>query len=252
MTQYCLEGLRILNTRPNPQGLLLNEAIIAAGGQAIHYPALSIVPTAKTWLNALPLSISHHAIFISANAVIHGVPDWLQQPSWSETIELTAIGNATAHALVQQGLRVDNIPLIADSEHLLLLNTLQDIKDKTILLFKGVGGRTVITDTLKRRGAHLIELEVYQRLIPKSETQPWPSNNAIDVVLFTSQEAMQNTLIRLNDDAKTRLKEIPCLLISSRLAAVANQLGWQQTMVCNVDNIMETLHQFNKGLLHGR
>lgn len=251
MTQYHLKGLRILNTRPNPQGQLLNEAIIAAGGQAIHYPALTIIPTAKTWLNALPSSISHHAIFISANAVIHGVPDWLKQPSWSETIKLTAIGHATANALVQHGLQVDNIPLIADSEHLLLLNALQDIKDKTILLFKGVGGRTLISDELQRRGAHLIELEVYQRLIPELKTQPWPDKDAIDMVLFTSQEAMQNTLMRLSEDAKIVLKEIPCLLISSRLAAIATQLGWQQTIVCDVDNIMETLHQFNKGLLHG-
>lgn len=250
MTTHNLQGLRVLNTRPNPQGQLLNNAIIAAGGQAIHYPALCIIPTAKTWLDKLPTT-SHHAIFISANAVTHGLTAWLNHPSWSKKIQLTAIGKATANALMQQGLTIDNIPQIADSDHLLSLDALQDVKDKTILLFKGIGGRTLITDTLKQRGAELIELEVYQRIMPKPNQQQSLSREAIDIVLFTSEHAMQNMLALLSSEAKTWLKAMPCLLISSRLAIAAAQLGFQQTIVCDAESIMETLYQFNKGLIHG-
>lgn len=249
MTAHNLNGLRVLNTRPNPQGQSLNDAIIAAGGQAIHYPALSIIPTAKTWLDRLP-AICHHAIFVSANAVTYGLADWLNQDSWSHQIPITAIGKATAHALEQQGLIVDNMPQIADSDHLLALNALQDVKDKTILLFKGIGGRTVITDTLKQRGAQLIELDVYQRVMPEPNQQHYLSKDAIDIVLFTSEHAIHNMLTLLNPDAKVWLKATPCLVISSRLALAAAQLGLERTIVCDVESIMDTLHQFNKGLIH--
>ena len=115
--QTKLNGLRILNTRPLEQGLLLNKAITRAGGISIDLPALAIEPTADDWLQSLPiLKIINHAIFISTNAVNYFYEKLEQQPLiWPETIQTTVVGRATAIALAKWNIRLDNVPLIADS-----------------------------------------------------------------------------------------------------------------------------------------
>ncbi len=107
-----LQGLRVLNTRPLPQGERLNQAINTAGGIAIACPALSIAPTDSTWLSSLPdLQQVSQAIFISANAVDHCfTPLAQQQRAWPSTIQVIPIGHATAEALAKHGIKLTSFP----------------------------------------------------------------------------------------------------------------------------------------------
>lgn len=248
-----LQGLRVLNTRPLDQAGPLNALIHAAKGQALSCPMLEIIPSNNDWLTNLPnlLNVTH-AIFTSPNAVIHSVQAICHQ--WPKTITVTAIGQATASLLRENGILVHYVPDTADSEHLLALTIFQEINNQTILLFKGHNGRTLIADTLTSRGANVIELPVYHRILPsinQKQLTTWWQENAVDIILFTSHEAMQNLFIVFNEKAHDWLRQLPCLVISKRLANAALNLGMREVNVCSYDEIVDKLLQLTKGLTYG-
>lgn len=253
-----LQGLRVLNTRPRTQGQALSHEIKEAGGTVLDCPTLDIEPTNDSWLTLLPhLAQATHAIFISANAV-HCCFKILSQKKiiWPETIQVIAIGQATASALHHYRIDVKFIPPRADSEHLLALDSLQLIHGKTILLFKGEGGRTLIAEGLMQRGANLISLDVYRRTLPLNLNQQWIDslwqNDSVDIILFTSQQSMQNLFTMLGRNARSWLCNKPCLVISNRLAFAASLLGIQ-TIIINSqeETLLDTLSHFKQGLIHG-
>jgi uroporphyrinogen-III synthase len=252
-----LRGLRILNTRPLKQGKVLSSAITAAGGMAIDCPALRIVPKNKAWLSSLPdFAKVDQAIFVSANAADYCFSILAQEKRlWPRSIQVIAIGQATAIALNKYAVRVDLIPEIADSEHLLALTAMQEVTKKTILLFKGEGGRTLISETLSARGANLFIVEVYKRSLPKYNPQQLYSlwhNDAVDIILFTSQQTMDNIFTLFGGEAHAWLCSKPCLVVSERLAKEASLLGMQTIIITKPQTILDTLHQFNQGLIHGQ
>ncbi len=167
--KQALHGLRILNTRPQQQATMLSQNIHAAGGIAIELPALEIQATNNNWPELLPpLPTISHALFISANAVHYCFTQLRQQQlTWPCTIKVIAIGQGTAAALAQWKIKVDAIPEFPDSEHLLSLTALQHLKQQNVLLFKGKEGRALIEEQLEKKGANLIILEVYQRVMPQ-------------------------------------------------------------------------------------
>ncbi|STX52579.1 uroporphyrinogen III methylase [Legionella busanensis] len=255
LNHSSLQGLRVLNTRPIEQGKALSIAIHQAGGIALNCPALRIVPTKIEWLQALPnLDTVKHAIFTSVNAVNYAFKIFAEQKIvWPNHIEVTAVGKSTANQLIQHAITVKNIPITADSEHLLALPSLQHVNKDIILLFKGEGGRILIPQTLKARGAKLIELIVYRREVPLIDPtllKTWWHNKTVDIILFTSQEAMQNIFSMFEEPAHSWLKNLPCLVISKRLAAAASSLGMQNIIISSPDTILEKLSQFNKGFTH--
>lgn len=253
-----LHKLRVLNTRPYEQAKDLSLAINKAGGIAIECPALVIEASDTPWLSSFSASASSadYAIFISANAVNYCFTHLAQQKlSWPATLQVIAIGEGTAAALANYDISVHLMPLKADSEHLLALTELQQINTKTILLFKGEEGRTLIADTLQDRGAILVIFSVYKRVIPKTEPQYLHSlwrDDAVDIILFTSQQAMHNLFTLFGEQARTWLCSKPCLVLSNRLAKLASLLGMQTILVSSPAMILETLQQFKQGLIDDR
>ena len=252
-SQNKLAGLRILNTRPLEQSLLLSQAICDAGGRSIDLPTLAIEPTANDWFNSLPnLASIKHSIFISTNAVnFFFKPLEQRNVAWPISIQNTVVGKATAATLAKWKVRIDNIPTIGDSEHLLQLDALQKVKNQTILLVKGEGGRMDITDTLLSRGANLSSLTVYRRVLPNISPQLPQSlwhDDAVDIILFTSQQAIHNIFTMFGKDAHSWICNKPCLVISERLKETAYQFGIRTIIVSSYDTILNTLEHYNQGL----
>ena len=253
MSNNTLHGLRVLNTRPLEQGLSLSLAIDEAGGISIVLPLLTIEPTTDNWLKNLPDLNNRHQmvfIFISANAINYFYASLAEKKlNWPTTIQTIAIGKACAGALIKWNIHIDRIPTVADSEHLLELDLLQNIKNKTIVLVKGEGGLENIASTLLQRGAHLISLEVYRRTLPQTGRQKafslW-QDDAVDIILFTSQQAMQNIFTLFGKDAHLWLCNKPCLVISERLAHAASLLGMQTIIVSRHDAILSSLNDYMK------
>jgi uroporphyrinogen-III synthase len=246
MTTHDLKGLRILNTRPLGQNQTLSQLIRAAGGHSIELPALAIEPLPfDHWPWLEQLETIDQMIFISVNAVRYFL-DTLDKLRLilPASIRILAIGHTSASQLLKRQVRVDAVPMEATSEGLLQLDLMQDIENQTIVLVKGEQGRQLIMETLRSRGARVVPLDVYRRIIPRYNErfiQNLWKEDAIDVLLFTSEQAMHNLFALFETQAHDWLRKKTCVVISERLAASATQLGLKQIILSNYDQLLETL-----------
>ena len=227
-----LAGVGVLVTRPYDQAANLCKIIENAGGKAIRFPAMEITPIDD------PQSVTHIldrldsydiAIFISANAVKYAIQSIRSKRSFPESMVLAAIGNATRKALEDEGLNVDIYPTQQfDSEALLTLPKMQQVKGKRILIFRGRGGRELLKNTLTERGAHVDYAELYQRTMPIQEpgalNQYW-KQNAIDIVTVTSNQALNNLFNIAGESGKENLVTTPIVVISQRMVQNALERG---------------------------
>ena len=167
-----LAGLGILVTRPAHQADRLCELIKQAGGRALRFPVIEILPPHDTApLAALidTLDDADIAIFISANAVEHGLALLRARRDLPAALKLAAIGRSTGAALrATLGRGPDICPAERfDSEALLALEAMQKVHGKRIVIFRGEGGREVLAETLRARGATVEYADVYRRARPK-------------------------------------------------------------------------------------
>jgi uroporphyrinogen-III synthase len=248
-------GLRVLNTRPLGQNKSLTDMIKNAGGTSIELPAISILEVDSDWHLSMPdLATIHHAIFVSKNAADYFFTRLKQQKiNWNYNIQITAIGKTTAATVASYGMLVNYIPLEADSEHLLELKIFSSIAEKAVLLIKGKGGRPEIANALRQRGATLITLDVYQRKIPQHKKQDieaiW-QDDKVDIILFTSEEAIRNIFTLFGAKARPWLCKKPCLVISKRIANAAALHGVNTIIQSSFEKILNSLFAFQQGLAH--
>ncbi|MGM9454289.1 uroporphyrinogen-III synthase [Legionella bozemanae] len=244
-----LHGLCILNTRPREQAHQLSQSIRAAGGVAIELPTLKIEAASSNWINSLPnLEKVDQAIFISANAVYYCFTQLNQRHiKWPSSIQVIAIGQGSAAALQKFGIRVSAVPEVPDSEHLLALKTLQQPEKQNVLLFKGEGGRPLIEEQLMQRGAKLIILKVYQRVIPQISRQFIESiwrDDLVDIILLTSEQSLHNLFKLFDKEAHDWLRNKKWLIISERLAQIASSMKIRNIRVCTPNRVMNTLFDY--------
>ena len=235
-----MKPLRILNTRPEEQAEALDRVIYDMGAIPVLLPALVIKANNEDWLaSVLPLETATQAIFTSSNAVKYCF-DVLKKHriNWPASIQVTAIGQATAALLKTYKLCVHHVPDIADSEHLVALDIFQAIRHQTILLIKGDNGRALISETLISRGANLKLVNVYRAEKPKIKEDYINSlwkNDAIDIIVFTSLQAMQNIISFFTGESLAWFCSKPCIVISERLKKEALLLGMHTVTVRRYD-----------------
>ncbi len=200
MSGTLLKGFGVLVTRPEHQADELASAIEDAGGEAIRFPVIDIEPhesvDVNRWFEALPAS--DITIFISTNAVIYGLPY-----ANGDDAAIAAIGPSTKSAIESAGRRVDIFPAQGiDSEHLLATPDLQDVAGKNIRIIRGDGGRELLADTLRERGATVEYLPVYRRL-----TRTY-SPNLLSGLEHRWRDGQVNCVIAMSVDSLDKLLEI--------------------------------------------
>ncbi|MEI6203756.1 MAG: uroporphyrinogen-III synthase [Enhydrobacter sp.] len=237
ISHSIFKDLRVLNTRPVDQAASLSQIIEAGGGQSINIPTLSIdaIPP-QNWLSNLPiLSSIQQSIFTSPNAAQYFF-NALREAciDWPKTIQVIAIGKGTTKVLSDYHVTVNCCPDQSDSEHIIALPSLQSIKNMPILLIKGEGGRTIIHDAILLRGGLPHIVNTYRRSMPRNNKKQlmrlWQIDG-IDMIVFTSEEAMRNLFCLLDKEAHRWLQEKPCVVLSERLAKGAEALGINKTHV---------------------
>jgi len=231
-----LKSLGVLVTRPERQADSLCDLISARGGRPIRFPTLSIFgpkdPAAvKTVLDGI--DEFDIALFISPNAVLHAL-DLLSGTALPQGLMIGAVGQGTAQALSKRGVNVDILPSERfDSEALLALPTLTKVTDRRILICRGNGGRPLLGDTLKRRGARVEYAEVYQRQRPNTDAgsilERWKSE--VQMVTVTSSEILDNLAVMLGDAGSKLLRTTPLVVVSERMQSRAQQLGCQEIIL---------------------
>ena len=229
MQNRLLTGIGVAITRPIDQAKKLSELITEAGGTPILFPLIEITPLADYGQFETVISdINDYdwAIFISSNAVQNGMPRLLKQ-GIPPNLKFAAIGPVTASELQSFGVKDVLIPKVRfDSESLLALPEMTNVFSKKILIVRGVGGRDVLAETLKARGAQVTFAECYQRINPQTDcnllTQLW-AEKKLHAVVVTSSEAMRHLLDLAG--SSDWLKHVTLFVNHARIAELPLQLG---------------------------
>jgi uroporphyrinogen-III synthase len=219
-----LGGRGVLITRPETQAGELAAAVEAHGGRPILLPVLEIEPRHPDAVaaDANRLEAPDICIFVSANAVRHGL-------QYAADSVICAIGPTTAAAIEESGHpNVISAAAGFDSEHLLAELESRDVSGQTIRIVRGEGGREVLADTLRARGARVDYLEVYARRIPDysakqiDELRSRLSDGDIHIVTVMSVESLQNLLKLLDPAALKTIGRLPLVTPSARVIKEAH------------------------------
>jgi uroporphyrinogen-III synthase len=230
----ALAGLRVLVTRPWRQSAGLAALIEKCGGTAIRFPVIEILPVHEPRAKRLMLASLDDfdlVIFVSPNAVEHGLALMDTARARRSHARLMAVGESTAAALAQAGFACVLRPAgSASSEALLALPALQGdaVAASRILIVRGEGGRPLLGDTLSKRGARVQYAEVYRRARPALDGGALADrgrNGGIDTIVITSLQGLENLFALLGKDATEWLRMAGYVVVSERLAAHAQALG---------------------------
>lgn len=222
-----LNGLKVLVTRPQQQARSLCDSITTAGGIAIAFPVVNIELISVGNETSMAIINQDMIIFISRNAVNYfmtGLKTLL-----ADDVQLVAVGAGTAATMLQHGLRVDiQAPSPAGSESLLAMSELKNVKDKSVLIVRGEGGRELLADTLITRGANIRYIEVYRRSLPSPSMAAVGQAKLADCIIITSIAGLDNLCQLIN------VEEIVhkwLIVISERIKEYAKKLGFEQCVV---------------------
>jgi uroporphyrinogen-III synthase len=223
-------AIGVLVTRAAQQAPPLANALTACGASVFLLPAIEPVgceleaahpalatPNAFAWI-----------IFVSVNAVRFGA----HLCDGKQSARVISMGPATSAALKQAG--IANTVLAnpgSDSEALLQSPDLSHVDGAHILIVKGMGGRALLGDRLRERGATVTYADVYER----SRANPSPHTIAtiehhwrqgdIAVVTATSGDVLRRLQEILSPTGRQYLSHTALLVSSARVGALARDQG---------------------------
>lgn len=234
--------MTILVTRPQAAADRLVDRLRQLGLIAWSMPLIDFQPSSQ--LCELPQKLAQlndgdSILAISQQAADYaGATLYYNHTAWPANVDYYAIGRKTALALhthCQQP--VISPPAGSVSETLLELPSLQYVSGQKILILRGNGGRELIAETLRARGALVEYCECYQR-IPRiyngeQQARHW-RNLGITTIIVTSVD-MLTLLYELfpEQDRIDWLLHCRLIVVSDRLATMARKLGFLKLVVAD-------------------
>lgn len=247
----------IVITRPSGQARQLSKALQASlvdSGftkesfpKIISLPLLTIAPKGDDALRgqiATALKTADLAIFVSPNAIECTMR--LLEQSWQDFSEkplpIGLMGGSSMAALKNHGIGVESKPTKIilpqnnaqwDSEGLWVeLQKLNwDWSSKTVIIFKGEGGRDWLAETLKNVGAQVDAFSVYARVPLDLNSPAWDDIHEMDFAkslwLLTSSEA-----VRYLGQAKLPFDIATAICPHHNIADAAEQIGFGEVFTC--------------------
>jgi len=234
--------MSFLVARPASKAYSTQQALQEAGFTATVAPVINIHISQNAALTQdfqnKPVDI---IIFTSTHAV-----EWLTQQALTitkSTIKIICVGQATAKALASvlsqdiapnpniaaPNITAPNIivPKSENSEGMIALPILNAVSKQSILILKGEGGRELLGNILRSRGAKVRELAVYKRVINPVEAINEHNNYTfkqahIHCIIATSVEIAQ-ALLDIYDE--NWLQKLPWMVASERIKDYAKQRG---------------------------
>lgn len=232
-----LAGAGILVTRPAEQSVRLVQLIRDAGGEPILFPALEIQPLAETAIASALKRLSQFdlVIFISPNAARVAMPNILGHGGLPAQARVAAVGPGTAAELKKSGVRNIISPQAGfDSEALIgELSTLR-LGGSRVLIVRGQGGRELLGETLRSRGAVVEYLECYRRVKPDGDMLELLSRlggDGLRACLATSSSIVENLFEMAGTAGRSWLCGMPFFVSHPRVAATAFSRGVQCVFV---------------------
>jgi uroporphyrinogen-III synthase len=237
MTEPVLRGRRIVLTRPAGQNERLAGLVRAAGGEPLIFPAIEIHALddrAPLLQVADRLDRYDLAVFVSPNAVDQAMTAIGSRREWPANLRAATVGKASEQALARHGVTGVIAPSDRfDSEALLEMPALATVGGKRVVIFRGDGGRELLGDTLRSRGATVDYVECYRRARPDADASPLVralERGEIDAVAVSSSEGLRNLFEMVGDAGRALLRRTPLFAPHARIADGARALGCEQVV----------------------
>lgn len=205
-----LFGKKILVTRAREQASDLSERVRDLGGIPIEFPTIEVIPP-ESWADAdhcaAQMAVYDWVIFTSAN----GVKFFLERIfALGRDIRdlkgprICAIGPKTAEALDALKVKVDLVPSEYRAESIFEGLKKEDLKGKRLLIPRAKLARDVLPQELRKTGASVDVVEVYQTIRPAGnaeEVKRLLRNKSISAITFTSSSTVSNfaDLVGINE-----------------------------------------------------
>ncbi|WP_110647839.1 uroporphyrinogen-III synthase [Salinicola peritrichatus] len=224
-------GERVLITRPGARGAVLAQSLAAAG---FDVASLDVLRFETRPLDAagraalLDLDLFQGIIVVSPQAaacLAEAIASyWPQLP---QRLRFYAVGQATAQALKAELGVPAVLPPAGIGEHseaLLEVASLKAVAGKRLLLARGDGGRELLGERLRERGAEVETLSLYRRRYqpPTPPADQWLARGEFGALVVTSGEILQHLVTWCGPVALNQ----PLIVSSRRLATLAGTLGF--------------------------
>lgn len=228
-------------TRPQGQHEPLVDALENAGFGCQLAPLIEIVPitapSARQRQILLGLCDFQHVIFISGNAIRHGM-DWIEDfwPQLPVGLHWYAVGRSSARMLREFGVCVTEPRGDMNSEGLLALPSLQSLVDQRVLIVKGEGGRELLREKLAARGARVEALVVYRRVKPRyarGELGARILSTDCKFILLSSGEGLHNMVSLLDEASLKRVRGLTLIVPGVRVAKEAKAAGFSHVRIAD-------------------
>ena len=227
VAKSSLDGLKVLVTRPRHQADSLCALVNQAGGVAIAFPTIDIVPLVVS--DVRELNKQDMIIFVSRNAVTY-FDNTLKQRLASDVLNI-AVGASTAKCMQEHGFNaVIQAPAPAGTESLLAMTELQNVEGKRVLIVRGQDGRELLADSLTERGAITRYLEVYQRAMPLVTQNNVEQAALADSIIISSVNSLDN-LCQLVGEITIKNKHL--IVVSNRIKQYAIGQGFKHIDVAD-------------------
>jgi hydroxymethylbilane synthase len=227
-----LAGKRIVLTRSREQAGEWAAKLSELGASPVLIPTIRTV--ARTDLHLLDEALGHLAdyqwlIFTSGNGV-RVVQARLAANQWGperlQQCHIAAVGSATAAALQPFGVATTALPdeFMAEA----IATKLGNLTGQRVLLPQAAAARSTLAEQLRRQGAQVDVLAVYDTLPVELDAVALNElRQGVDAIVFTSGSTVHNLVAGLQDDpsAAQQLRQALLICIGPATAEVVRQLG---------------------------
>jgi uroporphyrinogen III methyltransferase/synthase len=233
-----LFGKTIVVTRAREQASDLVRQLSNLGAQCLEYPMIAIAPTDNFQLldTAIhEIDTYQWIIFTSVNGVSCFFERLYHNSGDARSLghlSTACIGPATAERLMQFGIKSDIVPENYQAEAIIEAFQKEDIKGKHILLPRAKEARPILPVELRKMGATVNEISVYNtQRVQEEKSEALISSlekGEIDLVTFTSSSTVRNFKERLPVDQFSQLvRKTTFASIGPITSQTATKMGFQ-------------------------
>jgi uroporphyrinogen III methyltransferase/synthase len=236
-------GRRVLVTRAAAQAESLVARLRALNARVVQLPAIEISPADRKQVDAAILRLAEGRYDLVGLTSVNGVNQlWnaikrngLDSRALSTT-RVAAIGGETARALEERGISADFVPNTYTSAALAEMLTNEDLAGWHVLLARAAQASGLLSDRLRRAGAEVDELALYDIVTPGANPEALAElRQGVDVVTLTSPSTARG-LAELAGD-QVDLDSLHSVCIGPVTAEAARQLGFRVVATAEIHTI---------------
>jgi uroporphyrinogen-III synthase len=206
--------------------------VLALGGTALPLPGSSLraTPDAIAARASLREALNCDVVIFTSPAAVRFAA---RLPPLRTRGAVIAPGAGTAAALRRAAGSAAGIPARADSEGMLEMAELQRLRGKCVGVVGAPGGRGLLEESLRGRGARVVHAHVYQRVparLDRRHLQALLRTRGPLYVPLSSTEALRNLLAGLPEPAHRALLAGTAIASSERLLRAAREAGFARVV----------------------